>query len=148
MKAYIDIQQLRYPGQVSVEWEVEPEILNLYTIKLILQPIVENCYLHGVITAREHAFIQITAERRGDEVRIQVFDNGQGIGGEKLEEIRAGTYSGSRNGFGMNNIRERLALYFGPSGRLEIDSAEDEWTAVTIHIPVCIERPELKRKEG
>ncbi|WP_340023469.1 sensor histidine kinase [Paenibacillus sp. FSL K6-1096] len=148
VKAYIDIQQLRYPGQVSVEWEVEPEILSLYTIKLILQPIVENCYLHGVITAREHAFIQITAERRGDEVRIQVFDNGQGISREKLEQIRAGTYSGTRNGFGMNNIRERLALYFGPEGRLEIDSAEDEWTAVTIHFPVCIERPELKTKEG
>lgn len=148
VKAYIDIQQLRYPGQVSVEWEVEPEILDLYTIKLILQPIVENCYLHGVITSREHAFIQITAERRGDEVRIQVFDNGQGIGQDKLEEIRAGTYSGTRNGFGMNNIRDRLALYFGPDGRLDIDSAEDGWTAVTIHIPVCIERPELKRKEG
>ncbi|WNS45309.1 sensor histidine kinase [Paenibacillus sp. MMS20-IR301] len=148
VRAYLDIQQLRYPGQVSVEWQVEPEVLNLYTIKLILQPIVENCYLHGGITARTDAFIQITVEARGDKVRLQIFDNGKGIGKEKLEQIRAGTYSGTKNGFGMKNIRERLALYFGPEGCLEIDSAEEEWTAVTVTIPVCHERPELRKGEG
>ncbi|MEF2964779.1 response regulator [Paenibacillus sp. M1] len=145
LKAYVEIQQLRYPGRVTIEWQVEPEVLDLYTIKLILQPIVENCYLHGGITTRPHAFIQIAIGRSLDAVRFQIFDNGKGIESGKLERIRGGSYTGTRNGFGMNNIRERLALYFGPEGRFEIDSMEDEWTVVTIHIPVCKESPEIKK---
>lgn len=88
LKAYIEIQQLRYPGQVSVEWLVEPDVLDLYSIKLILQPTVENCYLHGGITTRTHAFIQITIKRVENTVQFQIFDNGKGIGSEKLEQIR------------------------------------------------------------
>lgn len=145
LEAYIEIQQQRYPGQVEVEWQVEPEVLDLYSIKLILQPIVENSYLHGGITSRKHAYIQISINMVGDSVQFQIFDNGKGINGERLERIRAGNYAGTRNGFGMNNIRERLSLYFGAEGRFEIDSLENEWTTVTIHIPVCTESPEIKR---
>lgn len=148
LKAYIEIQQLRYPGQVSVEWLVEPDVLDLYSIKLILQPTVENCYLHGGITTRTHAFIQITIKRVENTVQFQIFDNGKGIGSEKLEQIRTGSYTGTQNGFGMNNIRERLALYFGTEGGFEIDSVEDEWTCVTIDIPVCKESPEIKKGDG
>lgn len=148
LKAYIEIQQLRYPGQVSVDWLVEPDVLDLYSIKLILQPTVENCYLHGGITTRTHAFIQITIKRVENTVQFQIFDNGKGIGSEKLEQIRAGSYTGTQNGFGMNNIRERLALYFGTEGRFEIESVEDEWTCVTIDIPVCKESPEIKKGDG
>lgn len=57
-------------------------------------------------------------------------------------------YTGTQNGFGMNNIRERLALYFGTEGRFEIESVEDEWTCVTIDIPVCKESPEIKKGDG
>ncbi|GGF94890.1 hypothetical protein GCM10010912_44780 [Paenibacillus albidus] len=145
LKAYVEIQQLRYPGQVLVEWQVDPDVLDLYTIKLILQPIVENCYLHGGITTKQHAFIQITIQRLGDTVQFEVFDNGQGIDSEKLQRIRSGSYTGTANGFGMNNIRDRLTLYFGSAGRFEINSMEDEWTAVTVQIPVYEESPEIKK---
>jgi two-component system sensor histidine kinase YesM len=80
----------------------------------------------------------------GNSVQFQIFDNGKGISREKLEQIRSGSYTGTQNGFGMNNIRERLALYFGSEGRFEIDSTEDEWTMVTIDIPVCTDSPEIK----
>ncbi|WP_040952256.1 sensor histidine kinase [Gorillibacterium massiliense] len=148
VKAYLEVQQLRYPGQVFVEWEIEPEVLDFYTIKLVLQPIVENCYLHGAITNRGDGFIQITIGRIGDTVQFQIFDNGKGMDKEKLEKLRNGTYTGTRNGFGMNNIRDRLTLYFGPEGRLEVDSMEGEWTMVTIRIPVCEESPGIQRGEG
>ncbi|KQO16663.1 cache domain-containing sensor histidine kinase [Paenibacillus sp. Leaf72] len=148
LKAYVEIQQLRYPDQVHVEWQVETDVLDLYTIKLILQPIVENCYLHGGITTRKGAFIQIMINKTEDAIAFQIFDNGKGIAREKLERIKTGSYIGTKNGFGMNNIRERLALYFGQEGRFEIESMEDEWTAVTIHIPICKEAPEIKKGDG
>lgn len=146
LKAYVDIQQLRYPDLVHVEWEVEPEVLDLYTIKLLLQPIVENCYLHGSITKRKDAFIQISIKRMDDSVHFLIFDNGKGIPAEKLDAIRAGTHTGSSNGFGVNNIRDRLSLYFGERGAFQIDSVEEEWTSISIRIPVCEERPELKTR--
>ncbi|MHA6533520.1 cache domain-containing sensor histidine kinase [Paenibacillus sp. BAC0078] len=148
VKAYAEIQQLRYPDQVHVEWQVDPGVLDLYTIKLLLQPIVENSYLHGGITKKENAYIQISIQRLTDAVQFQIFDNGKGINSEQLERIRAGSFTGTRNGFGMNNIRERLILYFGSEGQFEIDSMENEWTTVTIQIPVCEESPEIKRGDG
>jgi two-component system, sensor histidine kinase YesM len=146
VRAYLEIQQLRYPNLVHVEWQVEPEVLELYTIKLLLQPIVENCYLHGNITKRKDAFIQITIRQADDKVQFHIFDNGEGISWDKLEAVRNGTWTGTSNGFGMTNIRDRLSLYFGGEGQLTIDSAEREWTAVTIEIPVCKESPEFKMR--
>ena len=90
---------------------MEADVLDLYTIKLILQPIVENCYLHGGITTRKGAFIQIMISKTEDAIAFQIFDNGKGIEREKLELIRMGSYMGTKNGFGMNNIRDRLALF-------------------------------------
>lgn len=148
LKAYLEIQQLRYPGRVHVEWEIGDDVLDLYTIKLLLQPIVENGYLHGGITNRPNSLVRIGIRREGDAVRFSVSDNGKGMTPEALEKVRTGQYAGTNNGFGMNNIRDRLLLYFGSEGRLAIDSAPNEGTTVTIRIPVCEERPEIKRGEG
>ncbi|WP_058302006.1 sensor histidine kinase [Gorillibacterium timonense] len=147
LKAYVEIQQLRYPGRVEVQWEIEPEVLDLYTIKLLLQPIVENSYLHGNITKKSGATIWIVIRHLEDTVHIEVRDNGKGIPNERLEQIQAGRYTGTRNGFGMNNIRERLRLYFGSEGLMRIESVENEWTSVVIQIPACWERPEIKMGE-
>ncbi|MGF7030824.1 two-component system sensor histidine kinase YesM [Paenibacillus mucilaginosus] len=148
LKAYIEIQQLRYPNRVTVEWRVEPGVLDLFTIKMLLQPVVENCYLHGSIMRAKDALLRITIYQSQDSVHIEIYDNGKGIRKEVLELIQAGAYGGTGNGFGMNNIRERLGLYFGSKARFAIDSVEGEWTAVSIDIPVCRERPELIRGGG
>ncbi|MBD2871938.1 cache domain-containing sensor histidine kinase [Paenibacillus arenilitoris] len=147
LKAYVEIQQLRYPDRVTVEWLAEPDVMELYTIKLLLQPIVENCYLHGNIMKTPDAVIRIIVFRLDDYVHFEIHDNGKGIPPEALEQIRKGRYAGTKNGFGMNNIRERLKLYFGAEARFEIDSAENEWTVVSIRIPACEDRPERIRGE-
>ncbi|CAM3337074.1 MULTISPECIES: cache domain-containing sensor histidine kinase [Paenibacillus] len=148
LKAYIDIQQLRYPDRVTVEWSIDEEVLDLYTIKLILQPIVENCYLHGGITQRKDAIIQIFIFKLNENVYFQIHDNGKGISSHKLEKIRSGNYIGNNNGFGMSNIRERLRLYFGTEASLDIDSTEHEKTVVSVRIPACASRPNIIRGEG
>lgn len=148
LKAYLEIQELRYPDRVRVEWDIQTETMEYYTIKLLLQPIVENCYLHGGITQRPNARIRISVGRVGDTVRFVIADNGAGMKPDVLERVRAGDYKGTNNGFGMNNIRERLRLYFGEEGQLSIDSIWSEGTTVSIRIPVCEERPEIKRGDN
>ncbi|MCA0757922.1 histidine kinase [Paenibacillus sp. N4] len=147
LKAYVEIQQLRYPDRVTVDWQVEPDVMELYTIKLLLQPIVENCYLHGNIMRTPDAVIRVIVFQLDNNVHFEIHDNGKGIAPEALEHIREGRYNGTKNGFGMNNIRDRLKLYFGTDARFEIDSAENEWTVVSIQIPVCEDRPERIRGE-
>lgn len=145
VRAYLDIQEMRYPGRVTIEWHIDQELLELYTIKLLLQPIVENCYLHGNITGKKDGFIRISAQMEQDNVRFEVFDNGIGIPGDMLEQIRLGKQAGNGNGFGTANIRERLQLYFENKHEFTIDSKENEWTAVTIIIPACAHRPQIRK---
>lgn len=140
VKAYLDIQQLRYPDRVDVQWEIDPAALDLYTIKVLLQPIVENSYQHGHIARKPGARIRIAVRKLQDDVEMVIEDNGQGIAPDKLTCLQSG--------IGLTNIRERLRLYFGSRARLDIDSAAGEGTVVTIRMPACTERPEMMRGDG
>ncbi|MHA6482493.1 cache domain-containing sensor histidine kinase [Paenibacillus sp. strain BS8-2] len=145
VESYLDIQELRYPNQVMIEWDIDPEAKPYYTIKMLLQPIVENCYVHGAIMQREGAFIRISARMEEDRIRFEIQDNGAGMSEETLEALRAGERTGSGNGFGTANIRERLLLYFGGDSSMTIDSAPGEGTIVAIEMPACLEQPEIKK---
>ncbi len=146
VRAYLDIQQLRYPGRVHIEWELDDEVLELYSIKLILQPIVENAYIHGRIFTRPDACISIGIKRSNNEVRFQVSDNGIGMDPNTLTRIRNGEKAGTGNGFGLSNISERLHLYFGDAGKLKIESAPEAGTVVTIELPACSDKPHIQRE--
>ncbi|MNI81327.1 Sensor histidine kinase YpdA [compost metagenome] len=113
---------------------------------MILQPIVENAYIHGRIFTFPEACISISVRREGGMIRFQVIDNGKGIDPDTLALIHKGEKAGKGNGFGLMNIRERLALYFGGAGILVIESAPEQGTAVTITLPACTEKPELYRE--
>lgn len=147
VQAYLEIQQLRYPELVRIEWDIDPAVARYYTIKLLLQPIVENCYVHGAITSKADAVIRISARCAGGHIRFQVEDNGEGIPPETLESLERGERTGSGNGFGTANIRERLRLYFGSESRFAIDSEQGFGTRVTVEIPACAERPEIRKEE-
>ncbi|WP_325176667.1 sensor histidine kinase [Paenibacillus alkalitolerans] len=146
VRAFLDIQQLRYPGRVRVDWELDEEVLDLYSIKLILQPIVENAYIHGRIFTRSEACIAIVIKRCNNVVRFQVRDNGIGMDPNTLALIRNGEKAGKGNGFGLSNISERLHLYFGDAGKLRIESTPESGTVVTIELPVCTDKPQIKRE--
>ncbi|MGG1638740.1 sensor histidine kinase [Paenibacillus sp. FSL K6-3182] len=145
VRAYLDIQEMRYPGRVTIEWHIEQELLELYTIKLLLQPIVENCYLHGNITGKKGGVIRISAQLEQENIRFEVFDNGIGISREMLEQIKLGKQAGNGNGYGTANIRERLQLYFENKHEFTIDSKENEWTAATIIIPASVHKPQIRK---
>jgi two-component system, sensor histidine kinase YesM len=147
VKAYMEIQQLRYPERVNVQWEIDDEALNYYTIKTILQPIVENCYLHGTIIRKKEALIVISVRYKEGNIIISVYDNGKGIPPETVKEIKEASYvtKSKGNGFGTANIKERLGLYFGEKAMFDVESEEGGWTLVTIEFPACSEPMSLGR---
>ncbi|MNO33451.1 Sensor histidine kinase YehU [compost metagenome] len=148
VKAYMEIQQLRYPERVNVQWEIDDEALNYYTIKTILQPIVENCYLHGSITRKKEALIVISVRYATGNIIISVYDNGKGIPPETVREMKEASYMSKSkgNGFGTANIKERLGLYFGEKAMFKVESEEGEWTLVTIEFPACSQPMSLGRE--
>ncbi|KPV55292.1 histidine kinase, partial [Paenibacillus sp. A3] len=136
VRNYLIIQKMRYKNKFEFAIEAEPEVLGCRTLKLILQPIVENAIYHGIEMMADEGFIRITAELVGEKVRLQVIDNGLGIPADKLERLLTGeAASGEGSSVGLRNVHERIRLGYGEAYGLEIESQLEEGTTVTLWIP-------------
>ena len=139
VKAYIQIQQVRYLNSVNVIWDIDPEAMDLFTIKLIMQPIVENCYIHGMVAKKGRGILKISVNLRNDCVIVKISDNGIGITEDGLEQILTSNFQSNKHSYGLLNIKERLKLYFNDRADLSIDSIWGDGTSVTIIVPACRE---------
>ena len=139
VKNYLIIQSFRYSDKIKYSIEAEPQVLNCATIKLIVQPLVENSIYHG-IEYMDNGEIDIKAYRRGDDLYIDVIDNGPGMPQEQVDALLSGEKDTSNrdrgSGIGIQNIQERIKLYFGAEYGLVIYSEPDVGTTARIHLPV------------
>ena len=137
VQSYLDIQSMRYKDKFTYSIELPDDISDAPTIKLIIQPIVENSIYHGIKYLQEEGRIAIKAESSGDDIKITVSDNGIGMRSETAAAILSpGSENvSSGNGIGLRNIDERIKLSYGSRYGLTIWSEPDEGTVVTILIP-------------
>ncbi|MED4603918.1 histidine kinase [Paenibacillus validus] len=136
VRHYLIIQKMRYKRKFDFVIEADDEVLAVPTLKLILQPIVENAIYHAMEIMVDDGLIEIAAERLGSRVRLQVRDNGPGIPPDKLERLLSGdARSDEGSGVGVKNVHERIRLHFGESYGLEIESKLEVGTTVTLWIP-------------
>ena len=151
---YLTIQKMRYKNKFSAEITAEDGVESLYTIKLIIQPILENAIYHGMAYADGDGEIRIHAYRAGGDVLIEVSDNGPGMPEEMVERllkpnVPAAATGAKGSGIGFRNVHQRIQLTFGPDYGLSIDSEPDSGTAVTIRLPALDEdAARAYRKEG
>lgn len=131
VQAYIDIQGIKYGNRFSVSCDIQEEILRCQTIKLILQPFVENILKHAWYEEKLH--IRITGCREGDDVVFRIIDNGVGMSRETLHSL-FNPGNGSR-GYGIRNVDERIKLHFGMAYGVDIFSGKGIGTTVRITIP-------------
>lgn len=140
-KAYIEIQQMRYTNRFSVTWTAQEEVLPLYTPKLLLQPLVENCMMHAFNDFYSlKPQISIALHLKEESVEILVADNGRGIEVQKLLEMRqqlAGEGESPR--IGLHNCNRRLQLLFGKQYGISIQSQEENGTTMKIVMPRLVE---------
>ncbi|RDU22708.1 sensor histidine kinase [Anaerosacchariphilus polymeriproducens] len=139
-KYYLDIQKVRYKNKFSVEFQIEEEIYQFSTIKLIIQPILENAIYYAMESMDGEGEICIKGYRMKDDIYIDIIDNGLGMSKEQVELLltndRRVRKKGS--GIGLINVHQRIQLYFGKNYGLLIESEPDEGTIVHIHLPqVC-----------
>lgn len=150
-KNYLTIQKMRYKNKFSVDISAEPGIEKLYTIKLIVQPILENAIYHGMEYADGDGEIHIRAFREGENAVIEVEDNGPGMSDETVQQLlKPGRCSKAKgSGIGLRNVHQRIRLTFGAAYGLSIRSEPDNGTVVRICLPALEEEDAQKyRKEG
>lgn len=138
LKDYIYIQNYAFSNKVEVQYHIDDEIKSLQTIKLLLQPIIENAFLHGLKPKKEGGVLIINGFRREDKVIFEVIDNG--IGFDTTQDMSKSQSDSTRIGY--RNVKDRIELTFGPQYSASIESAPNEGTKVTLEIPI-IEQKEV-----
>ena len=136
-KNYLAIQKVRYKNKFEANIDVDPAIENCITIKLIVQPLIENAIYHAVGDLYDEGVIDIKGYEKDGDIYIEVRDNGMGIPEEKLEGLlkEKTTSKGKGSGIGLWNINQRINLYFKEDYGLKIESELDEGTTAIIHLP-------------
>lgn len=136
VEAYMRIQEIRFMKRIRLEIDVEDAVRACRIIKMVLQPLVENSIQHGIREkADESGTIRVNAHREGDEVILQVSDDGVGMDEEKAAQL----LSSDHPGYGVYNVNDRLVLNYGQSARLVYHSIPGEGTTVTVRLPFQIQ---------
>ena len=139
VRNYLMIQERRFKNRFSYTLDVEEGLGQYGTIKLILQPIVENCIYHAMEFMDGDGVIQVSARKEEEKILFTVRDNGCGMTEDIVEQIMAGKkVSKGKGGVGLQNVQERLQLVFGDGFGMMIRSEPDEGTEVNIRIPVVL----------
>ena len=134
---YMNIQKIRYKNSFEVDFQIDPEILDGCTVKLVLQPLLENAIYYGMEFMDGEGEIHVRGYRKENDVYLEVEDNGLGMPEEEAAELLNGKERPHKHGSGVGlvNVHSRLKLRFGDQYGLIIKSCPDEGMLVQIHIP-------------
>ncbi|MGG6310843.1 sensor histidine kinase [Paenibacillus macerans] len=133
VKNYISIQGIRFRGMLHMHYDLDESLFNRTVIKLILQPFIENCINHAIWSEDGiHIIVKLKAE--GEEILLQVIDDGMGMTRERLEQ--AFNKASNQSGYGIKNVDDRIKLAYGERYGVEIFSRLGIGTAVTIRLPL------------
>ena len=114
VQAYLEIESLRLGPKLRTEISVPPEVMGVRIPVLSIQPLVENAVKHGVAAKAEGGLVRLEASIENGKLRVRVSDSGGGF--------TAGEAKG--RGVGLDNVRQRLCLCYGPDADLKIDSSD------------------------
>ncbi len=146
-RSYLELQSARFGDRIS--YTIYCEVNRDYMIlPLIIQPIVENAFAHGIESAKTNGRITINIRYKGDIVEINVSDNGQGMTPEKLNELlyklkENDTSSGKS--IGLTNVNKRIKMYHGDEYGLSVKTAMGEGTTITLTLPREVDENVMKR---
>jgi len=129
VELYLAMQGHRYSGRVKQSVRVDPELYDSLIPSMLLQPIVENAYVHGLSRTESAGTLILEVQRRGNQMRVTVMNSGIG-----LNPTSEGDAHG--HGFGLRNIKSRLKLHYGDDSRFEIAQVDPRHVRVEVEIPL------------
>lgn len=146
---YISLLKRRFEDKITLNKEVDPQVLYVKIPRLLIQPLIENAVYHGVENNRGKGIITLVANITDDLITIDVIDNGNGIPADELVKLNNGlkmdnnTYfkslsSKNSKSIGIENVNRRIKLYYGEKYGLTIESKVNIYTKVSVTLPVQI----------
>lgn len=146
-KSYMNIQKIRYKNAFSVVFDVEPVVYTYCSVKLVLQPLLENAISYGVSGMDELGEIRVVARKQGERIILSVEDNGLGMSEEEAELVLTDSDRIHKRGSGVGliNVNNRIQMLFGKEYGLVVESEPDEGTSVSICIPAVPYTDENRR---
>lgn len=147
-KNYLTIQNIRYKNKFTYSIDANESVLNLASIKLIVQPLIENAIYHGMEFMGGDGEILVKSYVKDADLYIDIIDNGLGMTTDVAQSLLSNkAISKSKgSGIGLKNVHERIQLYFGKKYGLSIFSEPDEGTKISIHMP-AIDFYDIKNRE-
>lgn len=123
LRLYAEIMRERFRDRVTLSWQADPVLLGTPVPALLLQPLLENAFKHGVERNVGHVGIHIGVRREQDAMAIVVSNSGSALPPEH------------RDGLGFSNCRERLGIIYGNAASLSLYN-EDSGVAARVVIPL------------
>lgn len=139
--SYVSIQLFRYSNKLDYTIQIDETLQNsltqYQTVKLILQPIIENAIYHGIKPQQKFGHIHIHIKDGGNTILFEVQDNGKGMDAWQLDSLNKSIQSSESlsKSYGLKNVDSRIKLYFGQAYGLSFRSQQNAGTIVTITIP-------------
>jgi len=125
LQAYLDIMDVRLSGRVKVKVEIPDALNDVLVPSLILQPLVENAFRHGIEPVRRDAELLVRARQIDQSLEVLIADNGKGFDREHHHE-----------GVGLRVVRERLEQLYGANASLHLSSQVDGRTTAVVTMPL------------
>lgn len=137
VRNYLMIQNMRFKNRFEYSIDVDEEVLSYSSLKLMLQPLVENAIYHGMEFMDGDGEIDVKVFKEDDSLYFTITDNGLGMSEDMVETLLSKDFVPSKkgSGIGVKNVNERIKLYFGSEYGLKVESEPDEGTKITIHLP-------------
>jgi two-component system, LytTR family, sensor kinase len=133
LRAYMEVQMVRFRGRLTLDVDVPPELLSARVPNLLLQPLIENVVKHAVSKGLRPVHAVVRARRQGDEVEVEIADDGPGLG---LAPDR-----GRREGIGLANTRGRLEKLYPGAHRLVLEDRSEGGARVVVALPYRLVAP-------
>jgi hypothetical protein len=123
--AYLDIQHTRMGDRLRYDIDAPEDVRKLFCPPMLIQPLVENAVLHGIEPSMEGGMVELEVMRNNRNLRIEVRDDGLGLGGNE-----------GGLGLALENIRKRLHALYGNSGTLELSRRDPKGVMAVLELPL------------
>lgn len=129
--AYLKIMDIRFGSEIELKWDIDLNINSYYTLKVILQPLLENAIRHGLQEKRGSKRLCIRAKIENANIHVAIEDNGVGMKHESLVQIR-----NDNTGIGLKNVKNRIRHYYGTEYGIHFISQPGVGTVVELKLPL------------
>jgi len=141
IEMYLAMQDRRFTGRVMQELSVEPDLHDALIPAMLLQPVIENAYTHGLSKLERDGLLAVNVRRENSHLMISVINSGLGL--------RPGSLNGGeRKGVGLANVKDRLRLHYGGNQTFAIEEMAHQKVRVTLTLPLQFSERPIEKLTG